>query len=92
MDPAPQSPCLMPGAVSGRGRGQGAVEGLALRPVGRPPRISRATSAQAVWLLRFPGAEAPWHQPGLAGGTAGPRRCSLAQGMAWTWEPPLSYL
>lgn len=41
---------------------------------------------QAVWLLWFPGAEAPWHQPGLAGGTAGPRRRCLAQGTAWAWS------
>lgn len=72
--------------------GRGAAEGLALRPAAGP-RISRATSAQAVWLLRFPGAEASWHQawPGV-GGLRGPRTCLRWPRAALTWEPPLSHL
>lgn len=35
------------------------------------PGIARATSGQAVWLLRFPGAAAPWHEPGGQAGAVG---------------------
>lgn len=52
--------------LAGCGRGGRCGPGTGTR---RPasPGISRATSGRAVWLLRFPGAEAPWHQPGGRG-------------------------
>lgn len=47
--------------------------GQASPPFPPPRHISPATSGQAVWLLWFPRAEAPWHEPSGQGLPA-PRR------------------